>query len=110
MFDIDNDYEAPKKPLEVNLEDEDVVIEDVSPKKKEVPMFTKKGKMVLALITLGFFGYLLYTKRKGATNQSSEQPEAKPVEVAEKPIETVEPTSVAEPSVDSLETATPMDA
>lgn len=109
MFDIDNDYEAPKKPLEVNLEDEDVIIEDVSPKKKEVPMFTKKGKMVLALITLGFFGYYLWSKRNGATTQSSEQPEAKPVEVTEKPVETVEP-SVAEPSVDSVETVTPMDA
>lgn len=109
MFTIDDDYEAPKKPLEVNLEDEDVIIEDVSPKKKEVPMFTKKGKMVIALIVLGTFGYYLWSKRNGATTQSSEQPEAKPVEVAEKPIETVEP-SVTEPSIDSVQPTTPMDA
>jgi hypothetical protein len=105
MFNIEDDYEAPKKPLEVNLEDEDVIIEDVSPKKKEVPMFTKKGKMVIALIVLGTFGYYLWSKRKGVATQSAEQPEVKPVEVAEKPIE------VVEPAVESIEptTATPLD-
>jgi hypothetical protein len=48
-------------------------------------MFTKKGKMVLALFVVGGFLYYLWNQRQGASQQpqpvSPEQTEAKPVEV-----------------------------
>jgi len=75
MFELDKDYEAPSKPSSISeQEDEDIIIEDVAPKKKEVPMFTKKGKMVLAVIAIGGFAYYLWSKRKGVATQSAEQP------------------------------------
>lgn len=86
MFELDDKIRGEQQSVEVvEKEDEDVVIEDVSPKKKEVPMFTKKGKMVLALFVVGGFLYYLWNKRQGASQQpqpvAPEQTEAKPVEV-----------------------------
>jgi hypothetical protein len=82
MFELDKDYEAPSKPDSIpEIEDEDIVIEDVAPKKKEVPMFTKKGKMVLALIVIGGFAYYLWNKRNGNVS-------AQPTPTAPEPTET----------------------
>jgi hypothetical protein len=61
----------------------DIEIEDVDPKKKEVPFFTKKGKFIIGIIIVGSALYYIWQKHKASKEQVSQpqpQPEAKPTE------------------------------
>jgi hypothetical protein len=58
-------------------------IEDVAPKKKEVPFFTKKGKFIIGAIIVGSALYYIWQKHKASKEQTAQpqvQPEAKPTE------------------------------
>jgi hypothetical protein len=61
----------------------DIDIEDVAPKKKEVPFFTKKGKFIIGAIIVGSALYYIWQKNKASKEQTAQpqaQPEAKPTE------------------------------
>jgi len=63
----------------------DIEIEDVDPKKKEVPFFTKKGKFVIGIIIVGSALYYIWKKHKASKEQPTQpqaqpQPEAQPTE------------------------------
>jgi hypothetical protein len=68
---------------DIPLSDSDIEIEDVAPKKNEVPFFTKKGKFIIATIIVGSALYYIWQKHKASKEQASQpqtQPEAKPTE------------------------------
>ena len=63
----------------------DIEIDDVDPKKKEVPFFTKKGKFIIGIIIVGSALYYIWQKHKASKEQTAQpqaqpQPEAKPTE------------------------------
>ena len=45
----------------------DIEIEEVSPVKKEVPFFTKRGKLVIALLVVGTAFYIIWQKNKAVS-------------------------------------------
>lgn len=51
-------------PEEDELIIPDIDIQDVSPKKKQVPIFTKKGKLLIGLIIVGSALYYIWQKHK----------------------------------------------
>lgn len=57
----------------------DIEIEDVDPKKKEVPFFTKKGKFIIGAIIVGSALYYIWQKHKASKEQAT-QPQAQPTE------------------------------
>jgi hypothetical protein len=62
----------------------DIEIEEVSPAKKEVPFFTKRGKLVIALLVVGSALYFIWQKSKvSAIQQKAEAPA--PTQQAEAP-------------------------
>jgi cytoskeletal protein RodZ len=68
---------------DIPLSDADIDIEDVAPKKKEVPFFTKKGKFIIGIIIVGSALYYIWQKHKASKEQTAQpqaQPEAKPTE------------------------------
>lgn len=62
----------------------DIEIEEVSPVKKEVPFFTKRGKLVIALLVVGTAFYIIWQKHQ-ANKINVQAPTPTP---AEKPVET----------------------
>lgn len=65
---------------EETLNENDTVVEDVLPKSKtkKTPLLTKKGKLTLALIVLGFFAYELYTRNKAKKEMVANAPTPSP--------------------------------
>lgn len=59
----------------------DIEIEEVSPVKKEVPFFTKRGKLVIALLVVGSALYFIWQKSKA----NAIQPKAEAPAPAEQP-------------------------
>lgn len=59
----------------------DIEIEEVSPVKKEVPFFTKRGKLVIALLVVGSALYFIWQKSKA----NAIQPKAEAPAPAEAP-------------------------
>lgn len=59
----------------------DIEIEEVSPVKKEVPFFTKRGKLVIALLVVGSALYFIWQKSKS----NAIQPKAEAPAPAEQP-------------------------
>lgn len=56
----------------------DIDIQDVSPKKKQVPIFTKKGKLLIGLIIVGSALYYIWKKHRASKGLGTEsKPEAK---------------------------------
>jgi hypothetical protein len=69
----------PKEVVDIPVDE--MGIEDVSPEKKEVPFFTKKGKLILAVIVVGSALYYIWQRHqanKGAIETPSATPSATP--------------------------------
>jgi hypothetical protein len=74
---------ATKEVVSTDIVLPDIEIEDVAPKKTEVPFFTKKGKFVIGIIIVGSALYYIWQKHKASKEQTAQpqaQPEAKPTE------------------------------
>ena len=69
----------PKEVVDIPVDE--MGIEDVAPEKKEVPFFTKKGKLILAVIVVGSALYYIWQRHqanKGAVASPSATPTATP--------------------------------
>lgn len=102
------------------IDENDVVVDDVLPKSKlkKAPLFTKKGKITLALITLGFIAYELYTRNKAkkevaSTNSTepspSPEPKAESVQIEPKAEMGGEASNVSDSGSDEFDNRTPLD-
>lgn len=82
-------------PEEEELVIPDIEIQDVSPKKKQVPVLTKKGKLLIGLIIVGGALYYIWKKHKAkkelANQPEGSQPVAEEKTATEKTNETVQP-------------------
>jgi len=87
-------YRNPEQGSEeIELTDDDIEIEDVTENKKVVPMFSKKGKLTLAVLAVGGLIYYLWLKKNGSVEGIAPVPVAEPVA---EPTPTPEP--IAEPT------------
>jgi len=78
MFELPNNNIQAKVNDSYEREDTDIEIEDVTEIKTSKPMFTKKGKMTLAVISLGLFVYYLWNKRNATPEQVAPAPSVTP--------------------------------
>lgn len=92
-----NGFSPVTKEDGVDIPLDDLGIEEVAPKKKEVPFFTKKGKLILAVIIVGSALYYIW-QRNQANKANVPQAQPAPAPSPEpQPAPSPQPSSAPEP-------------